>query len=212
MIDISNGWDVSNLVMHSAFDELQQANEITKVNIKVNEIEPQECFFIGGEIRQRRSASRKHLVKATALFQVGMESLINYWLSKYPEIQGGGNFVKKWEKAFEAKGMIANFDDYASFYRSVRIAVIHPENQDRIDIINNINFMQVYQGIKHGWEASERLANELGEPYDNNSWKTMCNIHGVPFQPLESEYQNLEVLSKELYSRHLSELNKDINA
>lgn len=68
--------------------------------------------------------------------------------------------------------------------------------------------MLVYKGIKHGWEASERLSSELGEPYDSNSWEIMCNAHGVSPQPLEKDYPDLGSLRAKLYNRHLSELNK----
>ena len=208
MTEITDGWSVAHLVMHSAFQELRQASELAQVYIKVAETDPIQCFFVGGEVEQRRSASREHLVKATALFQAGMESLINHWQSKYPEIQGGNNFVSKWECSFTSKGVEANFDDYASFYREVRNAVIHPDTQIKIDTINNIEFLSIYQGIKYGWDASRRLASELGEPYDNNSWGTMCNIHGIPVNPEGRDYPNLTSLRAELYKRHLEELNK----
>lgn len=204
MIAITNGWDVAHLVIHSAFDELKKASELVKITINIEEIEPMKSQLIGFEILNRQINSKEYLVKAVALFQAGMESLINYWQSKYPEISGGSNFVSKYEKAFSVKGVFHSFDDYASFYRTVRNAIIHPDSQQKIDTINNINFIQVYEGIKHGWDALERLSDKLGRSFDTNSWETLCNIHRVDSQLLESDYPDLKELSNLLYDRFKS--------
>lgn len=204
MIAITNGWDVAHLVIHSAFDELKKASEFVKISINIEEIEPMKSQSIGFEILNRQINSKEYLVKAVALFQAGMESLINYWQSKYPEIKCDSGFVPKYEKAFSVKGVSHSFDDYASFYRTVRNAIIHPDSQQKIETINNINFIQVYKGINHGWDALERLADKLGEPFDTNSWETLCNIHRVDSQLLESDYPDLKELSNQLYDRFKS--------
>ena len=204
IMTITNGRDVAHLVIHSAFDELEKASELVKITVNIEEIEPMKSYLLKSEIDIRQINSRKYLIKAVALFQAGMESLINYWQSKYPEISGGSNFVSKYEKAFSVKGVFHSFDDYASFYRTVRNAIIHPDRQKKIETINNINFIQVYEGIKHGWDALERLADKLGEPFDSNSWKILCDLHGVDSQLLENNYPDLKELSNQLYDRFKS--------
>ncbi|MFC1626429.1 hypothetical protein ACFL19_01860 [Pseudomonadota bacterium] len=208
MIKINDGWDVADLVMHSAFDELHQASGLAFFPEKVEEIEPKQCFFISNEMIQRQGSLRKHLVKVTVLFQAGMESLIYYYRTKYPEINKGNPcFVKKWDDALAAKGISPNFNEYASFYKDIRIALTHPDRPERIDKINSIGFLSIYQGIKSGWEAEVRLASALGRPHDKNSWETMCAIHQVPIEPLDHEYPDLINLISTLRRRHLKELN-----
>jgi len=207
-MEIHDGWNVSHLVMHSAFDELGKASEIANVELSVGDIDYMQCFFAAIEIEQRRATSRKHLVTAVALFQAGMESLINYWRSKYPDIEGGSNFVAYWKNAFTIKGVQGSFDDYAYFYRNIRNAIIHPDSVERIETINNLEFIQVYEGIKHGWVASEKLSQVLGTPYDNNSWEIMCSAHSVPTLPSIKDYPNLGSLRHELNRKHLKELNR----
>lgn len=208
MFEISDGWDVAHLVMHGAFDELHAACKEANVGlIQVQAIDPIQCFFVGGEVEKRRASARRHLVKSVALFQVGMESLISHWETKYPKIKTDGGFVKKWEHAFTTKGQPHSFNDYASFYREIRNAVVHPDSTQRITTINCLGFLPTYKGIRDGWDAVVRLAAALGEPHDNDSWKIMCDAHGIPAAPEENNFPDLTALRSSLYKRHLDELN-----
>jgi hypothetical protein len=204
MGDISSGWDVSHLVMHSAFYELGEAAKLCRVDpLDPQMVDPSQSFFLAGQIMQAHAQARRPLVKAVALFQAGMESLINYWSSEHPEILSKGTFVQKWEQAFVKKGQPANyFDDYAAFYSEVRNAVIHPDTPQRIATINQLSFIRVHKGIEHGWDAFRRLADAIGEPHDKDSWRIMCEAHGVPTDcPVES-YPDLMVLYGQLLKRH----------
>lgn len=208
MTEITNGWDVSHLVMHSAFDELSVAERFTKeITINIDECDSIKSFFIAGRIECNHSNARRHLVKATALFQAGMEALINHWISKYPELKFKGSFVETWKNAFAVKKVSDSFDCYASFYKDIRIAIIHPENADRIKKINNLTFWEVYSGIKCGWDATKILADAIGEKHDDNSWEIMCNLHGLSPNCIESDFPNLKVMSSKLYKKHLDHFN-----
>jgi len=136
-----------------------------------------------------------------------MESLINYWASEHPEIASAGSIVQKWEQAFVAKGQSANFGDYATFYREVRNAVIHPDTAQKIATIDQLRFIRVHEGIKHGWEAIRRLADAIGEPHDRDSWRIMCEAHKVPTDCPGQLYPDLRVLRGQLFKRHIDYLN-----
>jgi len=201
MDDIRTGWDVAYLVMHSAFDELGAAATICRVGpLDPQTIDPAESFFLAGKIMQARAGARRPLVKAVALFQAGMESLINFWSSEHPEIQSKNGFVQRWERAFVVKGLPATFGDYASFYREVRNAVIHPDTPQRITTIDQLRFIRVHEGIKHGWNAFRRLADAIGEPHDKDSWHIMCEAHGVPTDCPEQLYPDLMLLGRQLFN------------
>ena len=208
MFEICDGWDVANLVMHGAFDELGEASKAAHVGaVQVQVLDPAQCFFVGGEVEQRRASARRHLVKSVALFQAGMESLINHWGTKYPKISSGGSFVKKWEHAFTVKEQVFDFNDYATLYRKIRNAIIHPNTAERIATINTLGFLPVHRGIRCGWDAFGKLAASLGEPHDKDSWDIMCNAHGVPIDPSEGGFPDLTALRAELHKRYLDELN-----
>ena len=130
-----------------------------------------------------------------------MESLINYWSFKHPEIASKGGFVQKWEQAFVAKGQPAKFDDYATFYREVRNAVIHPDTEQKIDTIDQLRFIRVHEGMKCGWEAFGRLSAAIGEPHDKDSWRIMCEAHRVPMDCPDPSYPDLMVLRSQLLKR-----------
>jgi hypothetical protein len=202
MDDIKSGWDVAHLVMHSAFDELGLAATFCRVGpLDPQTIPPMDCFFLAGQIMQARAEARRHLVKAVALFQAGMESLINYWVSEHPEIPRSKKFVEKWKLAFTAKGQPAKFDGYATFYRDVRNAVIHPDSAQRIATIDQLRFIRVHEGMKHGWEAFGRLSAAMGDPHDKDSWRIMCEAHRVPLDCPDPLYPDLLVLRSQLLKR-----------
>ena len=136
-----------------------------------------------------------------------MESLMNYWSSKHPEIAHEGGFVQKWEHAFIAKGQPTKFDDYATFYREVRNAVIHPDTAQKIATIDQLRFVRVHKGMKHGWEAFRRLADAIGEPHDKDSWRIMCDAHRVPMDCPDQLYPDLMILSGQLFKRHMDYVN-----
>ena len=210
VLEIRDGWDVASLLMHGAFDELHGARLAAYTgDIQVSEIDPVQCFYVAAEILTKQNTARRCLVKSVALFQAGMESLISYWGTKYPEIEGGGGFVNRWIHAFESKGLPSDFDDYACFYRGIRNAIMHPETDERIATINTLRFLSVHRGIRSGWDAFEKLGSAIGEQHDEDSWGIMCRAHDVPENPSDTEFPDLEELCAALYKRHTDELNKD---
>ena len=207
-IEVQDGWDVANLVIHGAFDELQEASRAARVGaVDVPAIGPIECFYLAGEMTQRQATARRHLVKTVALFQAGMESLIHHWSAKYPEIKSGGRFVQKWEGAFRAKRIEPGLGDYKTFYERVRHAIVHPDSARKIATVNQLGFLSVHAGIRSGWDAFKRLGDAVGEPHDADSWSVMCNAHGVPANPSGTDFPDLRGLKVALYKRHLDELN-----
>ncbi|WP_028468740.1 hypothetical protein [Neptunomonas japonica] len=201
-MDITNGSDVSHMLMHSAFEELHKACELSKVSFDKHKLDINKCFFMSNQIIQKRKVIRKHLVKSIALFQAGMESSIHYYQSVNPELKKERNFSDKWEKAFEYLGIDAEFSGYKAFYTNIRNAVIHPDRESRIETINKIDFLTVFNGIKDGWEAEERLALALGTPFDNGSWVIMCQMYNLDPLPDENNFPDLVKLIGWLRRKH----------
>ena len=205
---IADGWDVAHLVMHTAFDELGLAGRHAQVGpIDPDAIDPIQCFHVGGRVDLAQGTSRRHLVKAVTLYQAGMESTISYWISRHSGLSTAGGFVERWDNVCGAKGCAPGLGDYAIFYREIRNAIVHPDTDARVRTIQTLRVKRVHEGIADGWSALQRLASALGEPHDADSWKIMCEAHGVPLQCSDELYPDLLDLRARLYKRHLDHLN-----
>lgn len=204
-MEITDGWRVAHLVMHTAFDELREASVIAKGPFpESTNFKPAECLALGAKVEMQHSELRKHLIKATVLFQAGMEAMINHWCSKYSGLSNSTVFAKKWEESFQAKNITKSFDGYSEFYRKTRNAVTHPDREERIEKINNIQFLEVFYGIKEGWESFKVLSNALGEQHDQDSWGTMCQIHNISPDCSEEDFPNMVSLKRSLFKKAAS--------
>ena len=178
---IADGWDVAHLVMHTAFDELGLAGRHAQVGpIDPDAIDPIQCFHV-------------------TLYQAGMESTISYWISRHSGLSTAGGFVERWDNVCRAKGCAPGLGDYAIFYREIRNAIVHPDTDARVRTIQTLRVKRVHEGIADGWSALQRLASALGEPHDADSWKIMCEAHGVPLQCSDELYPDLLDLRARLY-------------
>jgi len=187
---INNGFDAANLLIHSSLDEMKEAfNWVVKVNeIDINSLENGDCSFHSPKIENIDKSISKHLIKAIVLFQAGMESIIHWIGTKDTTIKSSGSFVFKWEYAFEAKNIKHDFSEYANFYRSYRIHLIHPDKEERFETFNNLIFSDVYQGLLAGWNAFYVLSGAIGHKHDEESWQIMCAAHGLPGSVQREDY------------------------
>lgn len=179
---ITNGWDVAHLFMHSSLDELAAAHNIYVAagKVDVDSIDEQECFFLSPKMEFQDTNVKKHLVKAVALFQAGMEAVFHWMQNIDPEIKSNKGFANNWEEAFKKKGINFNFSKYRTFYEEYRIHIMHPDKEERFETINNLEFHEVFEGIKAGWLAYKALSEAVGYKHDDGSWKIMCNAHDLP--------------------------------
>lgn len=211
MTAIENGFDVANLLIHSALDELCVANRICQ---KINEIEPEkieapDCFFVSPNIESMDTSIKKHLIKSIVLFQSGMEAIIHWVQSQDSSISGKGSFAKKWINAFTAKDIDYDFSKYKNFYKNYRIHIVHPDRKERFETINNLIFIDIYNGLKCGWDAYAALSSAIGFKHDENSWEIMCGAHELPITSDNLDYCNpkeLVILLNKKYRIHLNKV------
>ena len=216
---ITNGWDVAHHHIHEGFKHL--GNSIT-ANLSVtktfeevkNNSSWNNCLNLSGQVRAAFTLENKEAIKATALFQAGMEAWIS-WAYTKPELSGitkPGYFKPKWINAFTELGITNDFTDYGNFYSSQRNAIIHPGTQADIETVAKINSQDTFEGLKHGWIAMGAMSSGLGQPFDSNSFEIMCNANGVQL----TEVANLGDLldfEKQLLKKHregIDEINKSL--
>lgn len=204
---------MAHLVMHSAFEELSTAHKlIQELVVNPDGLSPHDCFSIHGKIEISRPFIHRRLVASVLLFQSGMEGIYDWMCSVDTSLPQPRGFVKKWEEAIEQKELTISFLEYKDFYENVRNAITHPDRPERFDTINNLDFIEVYFGIKSGWAAFESLSNAIGRPHDNDSWVIMCKANGVPDNIDRTYYPNLKKLSSQLlekFSDFYSDENKE---
>jgi hypothetical protein len=209
-IYISNGWDVAHHHIGEGFIHLGQAYAHNRyatqkyLNYEKN-LRWTDCFGASMEVRQYFIAENKQSIKATILFQAGMEAWIS-WAYTKPQLSAvkvPKPFVSKWTKAFKQLGSEYDFSEYKKFYRKVRNPIVHPSKQSDIEKVASVWCKPVYEGLKAGWSAMSLLSAELGMPFDSNSWDTMCNITDTPKSIDYSEVSDLQLLEREMNKRHL---------
>ncbi len=179
---INNGFDVANLLMHSALDELCAAHTLCeKVNdMDLDTIDETDCFLISPRIEGIDISIKKNLIKSIVLFQSGMEAIIHWIQNQDPCISSKGSFSEKWENAFNSKNIDFDFSHYKNFYKYYRIHIVHPDRNERFETLNNLTFSDVYNGIQEGWLAYAALSEAIGYKHDDNSWEVMCKAHNLP--------------------------------
>ncbi|MHC4321424.1 MAG: hypothetical protein ACYST3_04030 [Planctomycetota bacterium] len=210
-LSINSGWDVAHHHIHEAFIHIGQAYEFNCRMVKKYQDYKQEFHWAkllgaSSEVRQYFIAENKLSIKATILFQAGIEAWISWSYTK-PELSSSRaprHFVPKWEFAFKAQGLDYGFSDYAVFYREIRNPTVHPSQQSDIEKVSNIWCKPVYEGMKTGWLAMSELSSSLGQPFDSNSWEIMCNANNAPNIICESKVTDLQALEGAMLSRHLS--------
>lgn len=217
-LSINSGWDVAHHHIHEAFIHIGQAYEfnchmVRKYQKYKDKLHWTELLGASSEVRQYFIAENKLSIKATILFQAGIEAWISWSYTK-PELSGSRvprHFVPKWEAAFASLGIDYDFSDYAEFYREIRNPAVHPSQQSDIEKVANIWCKPVYDGIRAGWSAMSELSSALGQPFDSNSWDIMCNANNTPNTINDSEITDLQTLECAMLSRHLSGARGELN-
>jgi hypothetical protein len=211
MSAINNGFDVANLLMHSALDELNAAHTFCEKvnNIDIEKIEEPDCFFESPRIEGIDTSIKKHLIKSTVLFQSGMESIIHWIQNQDLTIRNGRTFSQKWENALNSKNVNFDFSDYKSFYENYRIHLVHPDKNTRFETFNNLIFSDVYNGINTGWQAYAAMSEAIGYKHDDNSWQVMCRAHNLPITLNGADYvvpNELIILLNKKYRKYLDRI------
>lgn len=210
-IIINDGWDVAHHHIHEAFLHLGQAYSYNKhATQKYRRYEKDyhwaEYLGFSAEVRQLFIAENKLSIKATILFQAGIEAWISwaYTKPKLSAISTPRNFVIKWETAFSHLDSDYDFSTYADFYRQIRNPIVHPSNQSDVERVASVWCKPVHEGLKAGWTAMSVLSAELGYPFDENSWDRMFNINVTPESINNNEVSDLQALEREMLKKHLS--------
>lgn len=204
MLNISNGFDMAHLLMHAAFEELGYAHKsIQALVVDPDTLDPNECFFVAGNIEVAREPIHRRLVASVLLFQAGMEGIYDWLRSKDSTLPEPNDFVKTWKKAFQEKDVDFDFFGYEDFYKNVRNSITHPNTPQRLQAVNNLEFTNIYLGLQFGWSAFDALSDVVGFHHDENSWVIMCNTRGVPPSINTATYPSLRKLSGQLYQKHL---------
>ena len=198
-----DAFDYASLIGHAAFEELSLAGKIARKNTPdLSALSLGELNNLFNSVGQCRKGQIVPLVKAVSLFQTNMESLISaYELKKHGKVKDT-KFVNRWECAFKDEGINFDFTLYANFYENFRITLIHFKNdtkKDTIETVRGLEFIDVYNGIKCGWEAFDTLSPHIWSENDENSWEKMCECHGLPISITENEYPRLKKLSQDVW-------------
>ena len=215
---IHDGWDVAHHHNHEGFIHLGQAYAYNKYATQKylnyeDDLHWAECLGSSAEIRQHFIAENKLCIKAVVLFQAGVEAWISWAYTKpaLSSVSMPRHFVPKWEAAFNHFGNSHDFSEYAEFYRDVRNPIVHPSKQSDVEKVASVWCKPVHEGLRAGWSAMSELSTELGQPFDGNSWDTMCSINGTPISLEHSEISDLQVLERAMSLRHLSGARGELN-
>ncbi len=196
--------DYASIVGNGAFAELALAAKISRKNRpKIEDLNLAELLELLQSIRNCREGMILHLVKAVSLFQTNMEALISQYEVKINGKISQNGFRKRWESAFSNLKTGHNFNSYNDFYENYRNCLVHFKMDDQkntINVLNSIEFIDVYNGIKIGWEAFDALSSAFEQPNDANSWDIICEKHGLPNSVSESDYLKLGKFSRDVWS------------
>lgn len=208
---ITNGWDVAHHHINEGFKHLANSiNANLSVSKTFKEVKNKstwnKCLNLSEQIRAAFILENKEAIKATILFQAGMEAWINFAYTKQELKNPPDSFNDKWRDAFFKLNINYNFEKYAQFYTSQRNAIIHPSTQKKINTIAKINSIDTFEGIKHGWEAMKAIGQGLNQPFNSNSFDIICNTNGVKLTEIEN-LGNLILFEKELLVKHQEGLN-----
>jgi len=208
---ISNGWDVAHHHVHEGIKHIGNACSInltasSKYSDWESALEWPSLLAASMDVRQYSVEEHKQCLKAVVLFQAGMEAWIS-WAYSRPQLSGKSlprNFVDKWTEALDHFSTTHDFSGYADFYRQVRNPIVHPTSEADVLSIAAIWSDVVHKGLKQGWGAMEALSSNLAQPFDRNSWSTMCGIHHVPPSLDSDALINLHELERSMRAKHLS--------
>jgi hypothetical protein len=99
-------------------------------------------------------------------------------------VANSGKFGKDWRAALSKVGeSTKEFDAYEGhFYQNLRIPLTHlhgktrEKTQERLQQINDMDFPEVYNGMRYGWWAHIRLLRgiSLGTGDIQKEWDAIC--------------------------------------
>ena len=168
-IMIHDGWGVAHHHIHEALSHLGQACEFNKIATqKYCDYERhynwQEYLSASAKVALTFNEENKQCIKATILFQAGMEDWISwaYTESKLLSIKPPKTFSEKWEKAFNCFGSNFDFEPYKKFYEDYRNPIVHPSSKVDVEVVASIWCKPVHLGLKAGWDSMSSLSTELG--------------------------------------------------
>jgi hypothetical protein len=198
-----DAFDYAAIIGHGAFDELSMAAKIALINhLDISKLNLEELFAFFNDIRRRRNEIILPLVKAISLFQTNMEALISHYELITKSKLSKDKFVDQWKRALVEIGCKHDFEPYGNFYENYRITLIHfkyDAKKNTLQTVRSLEFIDVYNGIKSGWEAFDALSGALGRPNDADSWQTMCRAHELPISVTANEYPRLKKLSQDVW-------------
>ena len=201
---INNGWDISHHHTHEAFMHLGEACVINLEAMSYykaisKDVPTLHFLSISNRILGAYNMESKQCIKATVLFQAGMEAWISWaYTQDQLKIKKLGSFKEKWTKAFEYFKVDFDFSTYGDFYDNLRNPIIHPSTEKDIEKISKIQSKNVYKGFKAGWAATEALSTAMGRPFDKHSWDTICEGNGVVSSDKVEDLGELQTIFKDL--------------
>lgn len=196
-------FDVAAMYGHGAMRQMKPAWKLEKT-IELFEKEVQRridegTYFQDFSADTKKRAARRQQIEllcmVVILFHSSMETIVNMAYAdphnmypnseKLPNKPGG--FGDKWTRALNELGQSTeNFDRYnEDFYLGYRCPLIHAGSEDDIETVKEIDFEEVYCGIRVGWRAYGDLLNGLGKGPTPNSWETLCDGHNIPHDLFE---------------------------
>lgn len=215
---INDGWDVAHHHMHEAFTHLGEAcaynkNACAKYMHFEKKFHWADLLGTSADVRVHFVAENKLSIKATLLFQAGMEAWISwaYTKSKLSTIKKPGGFKCKWEVAFDHLGSQYDFGDYGNFYTHVRNPIVHPSNESDVEKVANVWCKPVYDGLKSGWSAMSALGAIVGFKPDDNSWEKMCDLNNVPKVMGEDDVLDLQSMERTMKNKHVQGAREALN-
>lgn len=208
--NINSGWDVAHHHIHEAFIHLGEAYKYNKQatekwgNFDSN-FHWADLLVASGEVRQHFIVENKLCIKAVVLFQAGMEAWISWAYSEAPlnGLDKPRNFISKWDAAFKHFDHSYDFSKYSSFYKKIRNPVVHPSTKKDVELVSEIWFKPVYEGMQSGWAAMADLSSNLGQAFDSNSWEIMCKANFAPKLINDHEISDLQLLERAMRHKHL---------
>ncbi|MCH6233392.1 hypothetical protein [Cognataquiflexum rubidum] len=204
---VTDGWSVAHHHIHEAFIHLGNACRINLDAMNYyksisEDTHPVNFLSISSELSGAYSIENKECIKATILFQAGMEAWISWAYTKHQlNIVKSRYFKQKWTDAYNHLAITYDFNPYSTFYDNFRNPIVHPSTNGDIDQIANIKSEDVYKGFQAGWDAMAKLSNGLGTPFELNSWDIMCNANGVILPNKISELGNIKGISGDLLAK-----------
>lgn len=217
----SLSWLLRENWISMTFHDFKDKHDINQIlnstniqNLSIDKIDYINSLHIWSVLSTLWKKEAEYCINTSIFFQIMMEADINDIISNS---KAEKSFYTKWNIFLKDNNASSKenwyFDKYYNdIYKWVRNPIIHPKNKVWFRNINNYNFVNIYNWVKNWWFTFIFLLNKVHNyniNYEEN-WSEICKLHWLPPRIDNTDFLDIESLSKTFYNKHLTEFNKSI--